>query len=159
MRYSKFAPRGTLFIAYFVVTSAVLFLFSAGDSFCARPSGPNHEIATLALAVALSILDFAVSVIVAAARSASSTIMKWRWITPVTAAFLVGAVCAYFPSWIYRGYGHFRFENTWADVSCFVTEGYGFGFMFVVAPILALATFLREAIMLHCQTRRGISPA
>jgi hypothetical protein len=159
MRPSTFALRGTLFSIYFVFTSLVLFVFSAGDTFCARPAGPNHEIVTFELALVLSVLDLAVSVVVASTLDASRRLLKSRWITPVTAALLCGAVCAYFPIWIYRGYGHFRFENTWADVSCFVTEGYGFGFMFLVAPILALATFLQEAVILRFQTRRGISPA
>jgi hypothetical protein len=153
MRHSKHGFRGALFFGYFILTAVVLFVFSAGDTFCARPGGPSHEVTTLKLTVALSILDFAVSVIAASAASASSTFVTSRWIAPITAALLVGAVCASLPIWIYRGYGHFRFENTWADVSCFFAEGYGLSFMFFVAPILALATFLREAIVLHFQTR------
>jgi hypothetical protein len=153
MRHSKLGFRGALFFGYFVLTAVVLFVFSAGDTFCARPGGPNHEVTTLKLAVALSVLDFAASMIVALAPSASLPASVLRWIAPITAALLVGAVCASLPIWIYRGYGHFCFENTWADVSCFFAEGYGLSFMFFVAPILALATFLREAIVLHFQTR------
>jgi hypothetical protein len=159
MRHSKLALRGALFFPYLVLTAVVLFLFSANDPFCARAGGPNHKIVTLELALALSVVDLALGVIVASAVSASRTIVTWRWTTPVTAALLVGAVYAYFPNWIYSGHGHFRFENTWADASCFATEGNLFGFMFFVAPILALATFLREAVILYFQTRHVTSPA
>lgn len=153
MRHPKLAFRGALFFGYFVLTAVLLFVFSAGDTFCARPGGPNHTIATFELALGVSILDFAVSMLVTLALSASLPASMLRWIAPITAALLVGAVCASLPIWILRGHGHFRFENTWADVSCFFAEGYGLGFMFSVAPILALATFLREAIVLHFQTR------
>jgi len=44
--------------------------------------------------------------------------------------------------WIYRGYGHFLLEGTWADVSCFFAEGAGMAFPFVVAPVLGLLTLL-----------------
>jgi hypothetical protein len=48
---------------------------------------------------------------------------------------------------MYRGYGSFRFENTWADVSCFFTEGYGIGFLVVVVPLLSLTTFARDFLV------------
>ncbi|MGO9084957.1 MAG: hypothetical protein ACLQBK_07000 [Candidatus Sulfotelmatobacter sp.] len=57
---------------------------------------------------------------------------------------IAGLGLASIPPWIYRGYGHFLFENTRADVSCFFTEGNGMMFPFVVAPVLALATLIRE---------------
>lgn len=60
----------------------------------------------------------------------------------------VGLVVARLPFLIYRGYGHFRFEGTWADVSCFFTEGYGLMFPIVVAPLLALATFAQKLAFL-----------
>ena len=48
------------------------------------------------------------------------------------------------PDWISPGYGHFRFEDTFADVSCFFTEGFGIAFPIIVAPPLAALTFLCE---------------
>jgi hypothetical protein len=103
MRHSKLAFRGALFFGYFVLTAVVLFVFSAGDTFCARPGGPNHEVITLKLAVAFSVLDFAAGMIVTFALSASLPALMLRWIAPITAALLVGAVCVSLPLWIYRG--------------------------------------------------------
>ena len=45
------------------------------------------------------------------------------------------------------------FEATWADVSCFFTEGFGMVFPIVVAPALALVTLAGELIIL---TANGI---
>jgi hypothetical protein len=57
---------------------------------------------------------------------------------------IAAAGFASIPFWIYRGHGVFLFENTWADVSCFFTEGRGMAFPFVVAPALSIATLVRE---------------
>jgi hypothetical protein len=49
--------------------------------------------------------------------------------------------------WIYDS-AKFMFEGTWADVNCFFAEGYGLAFPVVVAPALALATFVGELVIL-----------
>ena len=66
-----------------------------------------------------------------------------RWLQIFLSALVAGAGFASIPFWIYRGYGHFLLENTWADVSCFFTEGYGMMFPVVVAPLLTGATVIR----------------
>ena len=73
---------------------------------------------------------------------------------PVARVFVMGAGFAYLPFFIYRGFGTFRFENTWADVSCFFTEGYGFGFLLFATPALALTTFLRELLIYRSLRQR-----
>jgi hypothetical protein len=66
----------------------------------------------------------------------------------------MGPGFAYVPFWMKRGYGIFRFENTSADVSCFFTEANGLGFLFFVAPLLALVTFLREILIFRLPRQR-----
>ena len=44
------------------------------------------------------------------------------------------------PYWIYMGYGHFRFENTVADVSCIFQDGFDIVFPIIIAPPLAALT-------------------
>ncbi|MDE3201964.1 MAG: hypothetical protein KGN79_13700 [Acidobacteriota bacterium] len=70
--------------------------------------------------------------------------MKFRIALPLLAAAIAYAGLASMPFWIYRGYGHFLLEGTWADVGCFFAEGYGLAFIFVAAPALGLLT------LLHC---------
>jgi hypothetical protein len=54
---------------------------------------------------------------------------------------------------IYGGYGHFLFENTRPDVSCFFIEGFGEAFPFFVAPLLTLARLIREWMVAKAQSR------
>jgi len=147
-RSSATGLRGILFPFYLAATFIVLFYFSHDDPFCARPGASNHWLVTGQLALALAAYGFAVSFGVAAVLNTSPKIARMRWMGPIVAALLVGLGVARLPFLIYRGYGHFRFEGTWADVSCFFTEGYGLMFPIVVAPLLALATFAQEIAIL-----------
>jgi hypothetical protein len=81
-------------------------------------------------------------------------LLKQTWASLLLTVLIVASGLIYLPNWIYKGYGIFRFENTWADVSCFFTEGYMLGFLFFLAPLLILATVLREVILM-----RQIRPA
>ncbi len=146
MRLTETRLRGILSVIYWAVAFIVLLIFSSGDPFCARPGARNHTIATAQLALALAAYDFVVSVLVALLANAAKRVFSWWWITVSLITLIVGAGVAYLPFWIYRGYGNFRFKNTWADVSCFFTEGYVIAFLFIVAPVLACATLLREVI-------------
>ncbi|HEY3939886.1 MAG TPA: hypothetical protein VGL97_20820 [Bryobacteraceae bacterium] len=155
MRLSEAALRGVLAVIYCLVAFLVLVSFSAGDPFCVRPGARNHILLTAQLALALTIYDFLIGTGTSAVTNSAKDVAKSRWITPFVATLIVGCSLAYLPSWVYRGYGHFRFEHTWADVSCFFTEGYGLAFMFVVAPVMALTTFLRELAILRLQRQRN----
>jgi hypothetical protein len=68
-------------------------------------------------------------------------------LAPLVSTVLALAGLASIPFWIYDS-GTFMFEGTWADVSCFFTEGYGMMFPFVVAPALAVATLAGELVIL-----------
>ena len=140
--------RGILFAFYFAAAFIVLFYFSHDDPFCARPGVRNHWLVTGQLALALAAYGFAVSFGVAAALNTAPKIARMRWMGSIIAALVVGLGVASLPFLIYRGSGHFRFEGTWADVSCFFTEGYGLMFPLVVAPLLAVATFAQEIAFL-----------
>jgi hypothetical protein len=147
MRLTETRLRAILSVFYWAVAFVVLIIFSLEDPFCARPRARNHTIATAQLAFALAMYDFLVSVAAAATTSAVEKISIRRWLSVLLTTLIVGAGMAYLPLWIYRGYGNFRFANTWADVSCFFTEGYGIVFLFIVAPILAFMTLLREVVL------------
>jgi hypothetical protein len=82
------------------------------------------------------------------AFSMTKKIANWQGTAILVSTLVAGLGFASMPSWIYRGDGRFLFENTWADVSCVFTEGYGMACPFVVAPILAAVTFLRELVLL-----------
>ena len=147
--------RGVLFASYCVIAFITLFVFSVDNTACARPGARNYLILTAQLALAIAAYDFAVSVGVAAASTAAKKVFKMQWTRSLLTTVIVGSGLAYLPFWIYRGYGSFRFENTWADVSCFFTEGYGLGFPFVVVPVLTLSTLLREILILRFQRHRS----
>ncbi len=154
-RSSEAALRAVPAVIYWLVAFFVLLSFSAGDLFCARPGARNHILMTAQLALALAIYDFLIGAGASAITKSAKDVVNLRWITPLVATLIVGCSLAYLPVWIYRSYGHFRFEDSRADVSCFFTEGYGLAFMFVVAPIMALTTFLRELIVSRLQRQRN----
>ena len=133
---------------YLAFAYGLLFWYTGGDFFCERPGmGPGHAIATARLAVACTAWDLVASVCgllviaITNKRTSRSTIR-------IFATILVAGIgfCS-IPFWIYRGYGTFLFENTWADVSCVFTEGFGEMFPFVVAPLLTAATLSRELLV------------
>ena len=124
---------------YFAIAFVILFFFALNDSFCARPEANNHLLVTGQLALAVEVFAFIVSFAVDAALSAAPRIGRIRLLGLLIPAIVVGLGGAIMPFWIYQGYGHFRFEHTWADVSCFFTEGYGLAFSMLVVPLFALA--------------------
>jgi len=63
------------------------------------------------------------------------------------------------PFWIYRGYGHFLFEGTWTDISCFFTEANGLAFPFVVAPALGQLTLIHGIFWLRISKGPSIAVA
>jgi len=133
---------------YLAFTYGLLFWYTSGDFFCERPGiGPGHAIASARLAVACTAWDLVASICgllviaITNKRTPRSTIRIFATILVAGTGF-----CS-IPFWIYRGYGTFLFENTWADVSCVFTEGYGEMFPFVVAPLLTAATLSRELLV------------
>ncbi|SRR5258705_9468490 len=137
--------RITLEICYFFVIYAILFYSSYGSYFCAQSrTGRSYAMTTARLALACTAWDVVASCCGLLAESVLKRVSFW---SVLLAAFVAGLGFASIPFWIYRGYGVFLFENTWADVSCFFTEGYGMAFPFMVAPALAFATLAREWII------------
>jgi hypothetical protein len=130
-------------------------VFSSDDTFCARPGAGNHAIATAQLAFAIAAYDFLVSVAVASFATAAKNLFRRQWMVVLLTTLIAGAGFACLPVWSCRGHGNFRFANTWADVSCFFTEGYGIVFLVVVAAVLAFVTLLREVVMQRFLRRRA----
>lgn len=141
-------------VAYFICCFGILSWFSYRDLFCSRPGGPSHAVITARLATACTAWDTVAGA--AAALSVAAT-RKHRWIPLAVSTSVSWLGFRSIPSWIYRGYGHFLFENTWADVSCFFTEGYGMAFPLVVAPALGALTLLREWAALIISRRNAPS--
>ena len=101
---------------------------------------------TLTLSLACTVWDFFACVI---GEWVGQNLMKLRTVAPLLGGAIAGAGLASMTFWIYRGYGHFLFEGTWGDVSCFFTEGAGIAFPFVVAPVLGFLTLLHGIIWLR----------
>lgn len=145
-------PLSTL--AYFVIACLILY-FYADPYFCSSSrTGQSRLLVSCKLSIACSLWDFAAGWI------AASILRDMGRILPALFAGIITAVgFASIPFWIYRGYGEFVFENTWADVSCFFTEGSGMAFPFVVAPALAVATFAREWVIGKCDPASRTLPS
>jgi hypothetical protein len=139
MRTSNKWTRSLLQVAYFVVACVILY-FYADPYFCSLSrTGQSRLLVSGKLALACSLWDYA------AGWTAGTIFHHVGRTIPALFAGIISAVgFASIPFWIYRGYGVFLFENTWADVSCFFTEGSGMAFPFVVAPALAVGTFIKE---------------
>jgi hypothetical protein len=153
MRSSK-ALRGMLFCSYWVVAFVVVFLSYRNDDFCFEPGKRNFTIMTAQLTLAFAVWDSIVSVGVAMALGAKGKVRRLRWVSPFVTALIAGAGIVYLPFWIYEGYGVFRFDHTWADISCIFTEmGNLFLYLLIVAPLLILMTFLREVLLVRFRDR------
>ena len=145
-------------VLFFVVAYAILAWFSYGSYFCAAErTGHNHALTTARLAFAFSGWNFlsgwcgALVLTLGKKRSFKGETVVALLLSTVIAG--VGYISV--PFWIYRGYGTFWFENTWADVSCFFTEGYAIVFPFVVAPALALTTLICEWLVIRNASQRA----
>lgn len=147
MWYSKNVRRVTAFLVYWLVAFGLLAVFLRGDFFCKGEGGSALLAAKLSLAIAIldSILCVAMERLLFVTRLTSSA---FAWFGAIIATLIMGVSVAALPSWIYEGYGVFRFEGTWASVSCAFTEGYGIVFPILMAPALALATFVKAALLM-----------
>jgi len=145
--------RATVTGVYFIVCFAGLFYYTYGSSFCSRPRGPSQAAQTLRLTVACTVWEVLASICGAFAAKKSAL----RGLAPVVSTLLVLIGFTSIPFWIYDK-GRFMFEGTWADVSCFFTEGYGIMWVFFVAPALAAATLLGELVILKASgnTKAGL---
>ena len=138
--------RATVTGAYSIVCFSGLFYYTYGSFFCSRPGGASHVVQTLRLAVACTVWELLASVCGAFAAKKSAL----RGLAPVVSTLLAFAGFVSITFWIYDS-GRFVFEGTWADVSCFFTEGYGMMFPLVVAPALAVATLVGELVILKAR--------
>jgi hypothetical protein len=124
---------------YFAAVFCILFFYTQGSIFCRGVNG--HLISTTRLAIACTGWNLIASLCGAIAFHGLRFARLSSVFVSVAVAF---AGFASVPFWIFKGYGHFYFENTSADVSCFFYEGYAMAFPYVVAPLLAVATLLCE---------------
>jgi hypothetical protein len=131
--------RVTLTAFYFAATFCYLYSFSRGDTSCQDANG--FPIETIRFAIGCTAWSLFASL--------CGAIALHKLKIPKSAAGFISFGVALLgfisvPYWIYLGYGHFRFENTIADVSCFFTDGFGIVFPIIVAPVLAVLTLLCE---------------
>jgi hypothetical protein len=133
-------------VLYFTVTFLILFLYGDRKYFCSpERTGQSYIVMTAKLAFACTLWSLLAGV--------AGTLGAKGTKHPVGIALFISIAVAgsgFFSIsfWIYRGYGAFVFENTWADVSCFFTEGFGMVFPFLVAPMLTGLTLLQEWLVL-----------
>ena len=142
--------RAVVTIGYFVTCFAVLFYYTYGSLFCSRPGEFGHTAQTLHLTIACTLWELLVSICGALAAKQFDV----RGVAPVVSTVLALIGFASIPFWIYDS-GRFMSEGTWADVSCFFTEGYAMAFPIVVAPVLALTTLIGELIILKLTGHHG----
>lgn len=128
--------------AYFIVSFAVLYWFGGKSYFCGR----RGFLSTFRLSLACTMWDlFACT----AGLFVSQRILNLRTAAPLSAAVISGTGLASIPFWLFRGYGHYLFEGTPIDVSCFFVEENGLAFPFVVAPALGLLSLAHGILWLR----------
>ncbi len=140
MNRRTLGTRVALTALYFAATFCYLFYISDGDTFCGGAHGRLVE--SIRLAIACTAWSLFASLCAAIVRQIFGSYLKFSGAFISFAVALLGFISITY--WIYLGYGHFRFENTIADVSCFFTEGFAIAFPIIVAPVLAALTFLCE---------------
>jgi cation transport ATPase len=134
-------------VLYFTVTFVILFLYGDRKYFCSpERTGQSYIVMTAKLALACTLWSLLASAAgTIGAKGAKHRVGSALFISTAVA----GAGFFSISFWIYRGYGVFVFENTWADVSCFFTEGYGMVFPVLIAPMLTGLTLLQEWLALR----------
>jgi hypothetical protein len=130
--------RITFTIVYFVATFTYLLLDNQGNSFCSRPGGYGPAVAAACFALACTVWDSFASL--CGALAVRSTALR----LPALAIPVSAVIAAAGLLWIALRGGPGLFGDTWADVSCLFTEGYGFMFLFLNVPILVAFTVVRE---------------
>ena len=128
--------------AYSIATFAVLLWFGGESSSCGR----RGLLSTFSLTVACTIWDLFAC---AAGLFVAQKVLNLRPAAPLLAAAISGSGVASMPFWLFRGYGHYIFEGTAIDVSCFFTEGHVLAFIFVIAPVLGLLSLAHGVIWLR----------
>jgi hypothetical protein len=147
MQLNAKSVRALTTIMYFSFAYGTLFFYASDNIFCAPSrTGQTRAAVTAKLAFALTVWD--IVAVLCGALTLRVLRKQSLWPGVIVGTLVAGFGFASIPFWIYRGYGRFLLENTWADLSCFFTEGYGLMFPFVVAPVLALATLIQEWILL-----------
>lgn len=130
-------------VVYFAIAYAVLYWYAGRGYFCARTgSFPS----TFRFAFMCTIWDL---IACGLGSSIARYIMKLRTAAPLLTGAFAAVGLASIPFWISSGYGHFLFEGTWLDVSCFFTEGYGLVFPFLMAPALGVLSLVHGAVLLN----------
>jgi hypothetical protein len=136
--------RFALAAGYFVVAFGILGFYISGNPFCeAARTGQSRPFVAAKLAFACTAWNLFASAC-ARAVAAMNKSKHAAAISIVASTIVAGLGFFSLPSWIYRGYGTFLSEHTWADVSCVFTEGYGVTFLFFMAPLLTVTTLLCE---------------
>ena len=144
MSHRQSVMRSASIGAYFLSAFTVLYWFA----------GHGSLRSTFILSLACTIWDLFACVV---GTWLAQNMMKLRTAAPLLAGAIACVGLASMTFWIYRGYGHFLFEGTWGDVSCFFTEGAGIAFTFVIAPVLGFLTLLHG--ILWMRTSRVVSVA
>lgn len=134
--------------AYFIAAFAVLYWFGGRSYFC---SGSPLQ-STFRLTFACTTWNL----IACTTGSFVARKVDLRTAAPIVAAAISGVGFASIPFWLFRGYGHFLFEGTVMDVSCFFAEEYGIAFPFVVAPALGLLTLAQTLLWLRIQEQKSV---
>ena len=144
MSHRQLLVRSAALGAYVFLAFVVLYWFA----------GHGHLRSTFVLSLACTILNLFACI---AGTLVGHSLVKLRTAAPLLAGAISGAVLASMTFWIYRGYGHFLFEGTWADISCFFTEGAGIAFSFIVAPVLGFLTVLYGVIWLRTSRTASVT--
>jgi hypothetical protein len=141
MKWTQTSVRASVSALFFVICFVFLFWVSSGNSFCFRPEGPSHLAQTFRLSLACTAWQY---FSVWCCESIQKRVGRGASVPFSGLIALLGF--ASIPFWIV-GAGGFMFEDTFADVSCFFTEGYGMMFPIIEAPLLALATICAQLLI------------
>lgn len=152
---SEFFARILSEVAYGFCAIAFLFFFYSGNTFCGPPQSGDLTQHLFKLALGVVVLDSVASLFGwVSDRAFGSSPIAFGY-APAFATLTVGVCLAYFPFWLYQGYGHFRLEYTPWNVDCLFREGYGMMFPIIGAPLFAAITLARELVIVKMRRRRA----
>jgi hypothetical protein len=136
----------TSFSCYWLAAFGLLSFFLRGNFFCERDGGSVLVAVRLSLAVA--VLDLILSLAIVLSLRAVRQTLWFGWLGPIVATAIIGALVAAFPIFMSPGGRGLPLELLW-NTECAFTEGYGIAFPILIAPALALITFVKAAWLMR----------
>jgi hypothetical protein len=144
--------RAVLTCAYGILAFVFCHLIFS-DSFCDHPGSQGFLLAIMKVTVAVTLWGSIANASCGIVTAPSKRFDFSPSLAAALSAVFVGLGVGYLPNLIFTGYGVFRFDGSWASVTCLFEEQQDFFFRFFAPFVLGFLTLAREILGQRLQDR------